>query len=112
MAEFVEIMNLRERLCNIVASENDGCNKKCPLYAISGGGLCNTYLSNHPKEAEEIIMKWAKENPIITNADKFKEVFGFEPNEHTCPYTIEKCNGECSELCDKYNFWKEEYILK
>ena len=31
----------------------------------------------HPEETEEIIMRWSEEHPIITNRNKFEEVFGF-----------------------------------
>lgn len=33
-------------------------------------------MSNYPEEAEAILQKWADERPIVTNADKFREVFG------------------------------------
>ena len=57
-------------------------------------------------------MKWAKENPIKTNADKFKEVFGIKPNKAKCPFL------DSTEECSKHNlcvhcalndFWNQEY---
>lgn len=56
---------------------------ECPLEYGNNGKMirCTTIITENPKEAEEIIMKWAKENPIKTNAEKFKEVFGITWNE-------------------------------
>ena len=54
MAEFVEVMSQYWRLCR-----HTSCDE-CPLFAISG---CSIYLRDHPVEAEEIIMKWAHEQP-------------------------------------------------
>lgn len=45
----------------------------------------------------ETVKKWGKEHPIITNADKFKEVFGFDPIGNV--YTA-----------DEVEFWKSEYV--
>ncbi len=33
-------------------------------------------MNNHPVEVERIVMKWARENPLVTNGMKFREVFG------------------------------------
>lgn len=47
----------------------------------------------------------------MTNAEKFKEVFGFEVIKASCPLKI-SC-GDCkynNKLPDcSYNFWNEEY---
>lgn len=66
-------------------------------------------------EVIEILEQWGKEHPIMTNARKFKEVFGFTP------IPIGSCvkpNAKCEE-CDYYNiddsscdiegFWDAEY---
>lgn len=42
---------------------------------------CNETEKNNPEKAEEIVETWAKENPEITNAIKFKEVFGESAEE-------------------------------
>lgn len=77
----------------------------CPLYKKACGSL-------YAYEALEIIENWAKEHPIVTNADKFKEMFGFDmticwDNEFPC--------NEC-QFCDidgtcnsKEKFWNAEY---
>lgn len=36
-------------------------------------------IRQSPEFAVRIVEEWSKAHPIQTNADKFKEVFGFEP---------------------------------
>lgn len=76
----------------------------CPLYQ-----KCNAFYAF---EVQEVVENWAKEHPIVTNADKFKEMFGFDmticwDNEFPC--------NEC-QFCDidgtcnsKEKFWNAEY---
>lgn len=83
----------------------------CPF----DGKTCNTGAPNfHAYEAIEIVEKWAKEHPIVTNAMRFKEVFGIEPSKQTC------VNGIDCEDCEFYipddiecgvkaKFWDAEY---
>lgn len=69
MAEFAKVAAELTRMCR----RYDGFCKECPLgFALS----CRNWVTSHPKEAEEIIMKWAAEHPVITNGAKFEEVFG------------------------------------
>lgn len=71
MAEFVKVATEMARMCR----RYDGFCKECPLgFALS----CRNWVTSHPKEAEEIIMKWAAENPPKTNGAKFREVFGYD----------------------------------
>lgn len=52
---------------------------ECPLedkYQEKGHRGCSAWCIAHPQEAEQILEQWSKEHPIITNVDKFKEVFG------------------------------------
>lgn len=79
MAEFQKIAKERERMCESV----NGC-KECPMYNLTQGNFCGTKILNHPEESERIIMKWAKENPLMTNRMKFKEVFGFDYTDEFC----------------------------
>lgn len=66
--------------------------------------------------AIEIVNQWAKEHPIMTMKNKYKEVFGVEPkNEYeilVCPHIVGfvnvKCDtGGCMKCTDK--FWNSEY---
>ena len=103
-----------------------GCNgvdcKNCPL-----GPICDTYETSNSstfKAAQyiEIVEKWGKEHPIVTNADKFKEVFGREPKkksgdynsgDYICPRYFNVVSDQCPdtscERCTK-GFWESEYV--
>ena len=46
----------------------------------------------------------------MSNAEKFKEVFGFEPNQKACPFV--ECNNTCPNYehwCCQEMWWKLEY---
>ena len=74
MAEFVKVATEMARMCR----HYEGFCKECPLgHAVS----CHNWMLNHPKEAEEIIMKWAEEHSVVTNGKKFREVFGYDLTE-------------------------------
>ncbi len=75
MAEFKTVMNEYNRMCNkCIKCEN------CPIASRNNGRgvACHLFVHQFPEEAERAIMQWASENPIITNAMKFKEVFGYD----------------------------------
>ena len=74
MAEFQTIIKERERMCNAHGSSCDGC----PLSRIrrKSETLCTLFLIRNPAKAEEIIMQWAAEHPVVTNGAKFEEIFG------------------------------------
>lgn len=64
-------------------------------------------------EVIEKLYQWAQEHPIVTYADKHKEVFGVDVSSY-CPMdllgllTQEECNNlGCSECKSKY--WNMEY---
>lgn len=76
------------------------CNKAAPIFYMN--------------EAAEIVEQWAKEHPVKTNADKFREVFGMEKLPfYSCIYT----NADCRD-CEHFigmgckangDFWNAEY---
>lgn len=103
MAEFIEVMNQKKRMCDRFKN----C-EKCPIGKLSGELhlSCEYAFYNIPKEVERIVMKWASENPIQTNADKFKEVFGFIPDSEYCP---NKCPENGCVNCEYRHFWSQEY---
>ena len=75
MAEFKMVMREFRRLC-----EGKKCTD-CPIWEKvdkDAETFCSAWLTNHSEEAERIIMRWAKENPLMTNRMKFKEIFGIE----------------------------------
>lgn len=67
---------------------------------------------------ENQIEQWAKEHQIVTNAMKFKQVFGIEPETRACVIPPKRC-----ENCEYYipddiecrvqaKFWNAEYKPK
>ena len=71
MAEFAKVAAEMTRMCG----HYEGFCKECPLgFAAS----CRNWVIGQPEEAEEIIMKWAAENPFKSNGTKFSEVFGYD----------------------------------
>lgn len=108
MANFVDIMHIMQRMCKCYEScadciFHDVLNKSAFVY-------CEQYLMNHPKEAEEILMNWAEEHPVKTNADKFREVFGVDimRSDKGCVAINYSCQKSCAE-CPYYHFWTKEY---
>ena len=97
MAEFQEVMKQRERMCDLCEVKGEACVN------------CLGHLQNirkNPQESEMFILKWAFEHPIKTNADKFKEVFGFMPDSEYCP---NKCPENVCANCEYRHFGSQEY---
>lgn len=59
MAEFVEVMRQRDRMCKTV-----DCST-CRLHYLNNGTDtgCGDFTEEHPQETERIVMEWAKANP-------------------------------------------------
>lgn len=85
----------------------------CPLQDCCCG--TNGNISFNSEKTIEIVTQWAKEHPIVTRADKFKEVFGVEPKSYNCfvcphrvGFTDAKCNlMQCVKCTNE--FWNSEY---
>ena len=102
----------------------DSIRKEKPLPKYLGEGICNIgccycMFYDHHKclirtnlpLAEQKLQAWLDKHKIVTNRDKFKEVFGAEALDHTW-------SGVCSQICPKicpdctsceYSFWNKEY---
>lgn len=78
--EFQEFWKERKRLCGHYKE----CDL-CPMHSILASTSCEVGCVKNPKEAEQIVKKWANEHPIVTNADKFKEVFGVPIGSYGAP---------------------------
>lgn len=83
----------------------------CPLWGICQDCSHSVDVSN-PYKAIEAVKNWSREHPVVTNAEKFKEVFGFDMT--ICWNNEFPCN-EC-QFCDidgtcnsKDKFWDAEY---
>ena len=74
--EFQEVCKNFMRMCDSI-----GCSE-CGIAKAQKGkkefSSCESFLIGCPKKSESIIEQWAKEHPFVTNADKFREVFGFD----------------------------------
>lgn len=72
--EFQEVCKNFKRMCDSI-----GCSE-CEI-AKAGRtkkefSSCESFLIGCPEKSESIIEQWAKEHPLVTNGDKFREVFG------------------------------------
>ena len=74
MAEYREVVKQFKRMCE---SNCSNCHE-CPIESYRSFYHCWRWVSEKPEKAEELIMQWAKEHPLITNRDKFREVFEFD----------------------------------
>lgn len=111
--EFKEAIKIRRRMCNYYVECDD-----CPLYKPS------RYCKNFPmseeeiEEYEKILEEFAKEHPVVTNAEKYIEVIknvfdGDVDKTKTRSVCIKfilgiECNDECT--CKEcLRWWDEEY---
>lgn len=99
MAEYQEVIKQFKRMCK---SNCDDC-LQCPIESYDGFSHCWRWISEEPEKAEELIMKWAKENPPITNNDKIKEIFGldFKSTFTASPWSLEWLDEEYKEPKDE-----------
>lgn len=68
--EFQEFCKKFKHMCNSI-----GC-KECGIDKIAIDGTeCECVIIKKPEQAEQIVEQWAKEYPVATNRDKFREVF-------------------------------------
>ena len=80
------------------------CNE-CPITS-----MCVDYMENinNAYNIIEFVEKWAKEHPIVTNGDKFKELFGFEIEKTFNGCAGLPCPSHC-DTCPNKGFWDKEY---
>lgn len=62
----------------------------------------------------DVVEKWGKEHPAITNADKFEEVFGHKPQHKDGTYLCPPFgDGDClANICAycRRDYWESEYV--
>ena len=99
MAEYVKVMKDYSKMCKTYLSK--GKCSECPLYSENNRKFldCGEFTEKYPKEAEQIIENWTDKNPVMTNSEKAKEIFG-----HSLDFTcfanfnyICKCDRECKK---------------
>ena len=93
MAEFVEVMKQKKRMCNKTLC----C--KCDIFRLCGEdiGNCSQFILSNPSKAEKIIMSWAAEHPepvyptweqviaeiyLQSGRNKYHSIAEWERNEH------------------------------
>lgn len=111
MAGYTDIVKIKNRMCKTIKK----C-QACPLWTVTDGVVsnCKDKELDNPEEIERICFGWAIEHPEITNADKFFEIFGFNPINQCCvkasdcpmckPGGPNKCDG-----CKYEKFWQKPY---
>ena len=67
--EFKEFAKNQQRMCSETSCAD------CPFSSYSNS-ICSDFILSNPDEAEKIVKEWTDEHLLITNRDKFKEVFG------------------------------------
>ena len=111
------------RMCEFY--NNSYCNADCEIgkmlkekgcqYIYSA---CVDFLKSNPKEAEEIITKWAEEHPIKTRQDVYLQLFPKALVDEDGTLKTKPCfinrkmyytctNKKGCEICRK-NYWREE----
>ena len=112
--DVLEYFKIKKRMTNKCEMKCD----ECPLYDKSNNKQlgCKRFEMLYPNEAIKIIEEWSKKHPLITNADKYKEVI----KETFRDDLIDVCdkqvpNFKCSSFasCDEcIEFWNSEYTGK
>lgn len=107
--EALEFMKEAKRMCLTI-----GCCSDCNL----GYGCAIDGVKNLPDIVLEsnclVVEQWSKDHPIVTNAQKFKEVFGQEPQSINgiifCP-PVTPGAFECDRVdCMKcLEWWDKQY---
>ena len=115
--EALEFLKEYRRMCNLY-EHCEGCplsEKQCLAQRLQTDSEYLTVTSE--------VEKWSKEHPIITNAQKFKEVFGFNGdtvNKFKPEIGIAGTKGscgydDCRESCGSRHFprcpmwWNDEF---
>lgn len=109
--EFKEVIKTRRRICNYYIECND-----CPLFKSVRRCRELPFDKKEIDEYEKILEEWAKEHPVMTNADKHIEVMKNTFGEDVDKTVIrESCIGnslgiECIKDCSEcLKWWDEEY---
>jgi len=97
--EALEFLKEYNRMCTMYKS----C-RGCPLEMDNCAGCGDEFSEKQIINIIDKTEQWSKEHPIITNARKFKEVFGFMPAGCQKFYFVEP-NGAYSKTIN----WQEPY---
>ena len=82
MINAVEYIKEMKRMCESYGQ--DTCYG-CPFYEINGYMGCLDIEEENPEMAVTVVEQWSALNSIITNADKFEEIFGITVDTRFIP---------------------------
>jgi len=82
--EVIEFLKEYNRMCTMYKS----C-RGCPL-EMDNCAFCNEMSEKQIINIIDKTEQWSKEHPLVTNAQKFKKVFGFMPADHTTLFHLNK----------------------
>lgn len=109
--EFKEAIKIRRRMCNYYV-DCDGC----PLKGFPDSCTDGIFEVKTADQYEKILEGWAKEHPVVTNAEKYIEIIKNTFGEDADKTKIrESCIGnslgiECIKDCSEcLKWWDEEY---
>ena len=84
-----------------------------PVRDAHNYGTCLDFSLAQPEEAVRIVEEWSKAHPVMTNAMKFEEVFGYHPKTQAgsdmCPPRPDSwnCYATPCDACKKW--WDKPY---
>ena len=116
--DVLEYFKIKKRMTNKCEMKCD----ECPLYDKSNNKQlgCKRFEMLYPNEAIQIVERWEKEHPIMTNAEKYeqmmKNLLGDDFEIEICPsksHDVPGCACEKMNNCnDCVKFWNSEYRKK
>ena len=74
----VEFFEEKDRMCQDLSVCGNCYDLGYSDLGLQGYSICGLINTGKYKEAVEVVEKWSKEHPKITNGMKFEEVFGFK----------------------------------
>lgn len=111
--EFKEVVKIRSRMCDYYEDCDD-----CPIGGFSPNCVGGLLKVENTDSCERILEEWAKEHPVMTNADKYieviKNVFGGDVDKTKTRSVCIKyilgieCNDECT-CTECLKWWGKEY---
>lgn len=111
MTNALEFLQETNRMCSSHKECTD-CPLKC-LASFYGYSTCRIAMFNECEKAVSAVDAWSKKHPIRTNAEKFKEVFGYEPKFFSgiyfCPVPSSQHCGENTDCCTCGKWWDKPY---
>lgn len=77
--EFQDFWKERDRMCEQYGCCQPPCfGEGCPMKKLFPNNKfsCLEVIKMYSIETEQIVKQWAKKHPIVTNSQKFTEIFG------------------------------------